>query len=151
MDDDLNRSIAKQRGWLEYAEDCRYAVEKMLELLRNASAKNNRDLGERAAKSRPTNDLHTFAEPFRNPRGVFKHANVYDIVEDTETVFAIRVRDCLSARTFLESDAADIGYAAVCHADYALPQGFNPKITLERDKTLMQGHDYCNHRYVMEG
>ena len=34
MDDDLNRSIAKQRGWLEYAEDCRYAVEKMLELLR---------------------------------------------------------------------------------------------------------------------
>jgi hypothetical protein len=123
--------------------------EKMLELLRNASAKNNRDLGERLAKARPANDFHTFAEPFRNPRGVFKQANIYDIVEDTDTIFAIRVRDCLTARVFRESDAADIGYAAVCHADYALPQAFNPKISLVRDKTLMQGDDCCNHRYVL--
>lgn len=124
--------------------------EKTLELLKKASAKNNRDLGERLAQSRPSNDFHTFAEPFRNPRGVFKHANVYDVVEDTKTAFGIRVRDCLSARVFHESGAADLGYAAICHADYALPQGFNPNITLVRDKTLMQGHDCCNHRYLWQ-
>ena len=124
--------------------------EKMLELLRNASARANHDLGERLAKARPANDLHTLGEPFRNPRGMLKQATVYDITEDTDTVFAIRVRECLTAAVFLEADAADIGYAAVCHADYALPQGFNPKITLVRDKTLMQGDDHCNHRYVWQ-
>jgi hypothetical protein len=30
-------------------------------------------------------------------------------------------------------------------------KGFNPKIKLVRDKTLMQGHEYCNHRYIWTG
>jgi len=28
---------------------------------------------------------------------------------------------------------------------------FNPKLKMIRSKTLMQGHDCCNHRYVVEG
>ena len=122
----------------------------LLDMVRRASARNNRELGERVAKMRKKHDLRTFAEPFRNPRDVFKHANIYDIIEDTDEVFEMRVTECLTATVFLEADAADLGYAAVCHADFALPKGFNPEITLIRDKTLMEGHAYCNHRYVME-
>jgi hypothetical protein len=122
----------------------------LLEMVRKASAKNNRELGERVAKMRKKHDLHIFAEPFRNPRDVFKHANIYDIVEDTDRVFEMRVTECLSATVFREADAADIGYAAVCHADFALPVAFNPEIKLIRSKTLMEGHDCCNHRYIME-
>ena len=48
-------------------------------------------------------------------------------------------------------DAPSQGYATVCFADFALPEGFNPKIKLVRDKTLMQGHDCCNHRYEWSG
>ncbi len=62
----------------------------------------------------------------------------------------MRVSECLTATVFREADAAHIGYAAVCHADFALPEGFNPKIRLVRTKTLMKGHDCCNHRYVWE-
>jgi len=61
------------------------------------------------------------------------------------------MKECLTAEVFREEDAAEIGYATVCHADFALPEGFNPKIKLIRDKTLMQGHDCCNHRYVWTG
>jgi hypothetical protein len=32
--------------------------------------------------------------------------------------------------------------------DYYWPPAFNPNFRMERTKTLMQGHDECNHRYV---
>lgn len=62
--------------------------------------------------------------------------------------FEIKVTEYLTADIFRESDAADIGFACVCHADYALPIAFNPKAKMIRDKTLMEGHDCCNHRYI---
>ncbi len=55
------------------------------------------------------------------------------------------------ASTFLVAKAGDIGWASVCFGDYAWAEGFNPKIKLVRDKTLMQGHDICNHRYIWMG
>ena len=55
----------------------------------------------------------------------------------------------MAEKVFREEDACDIGFAAVCFADYALPQAFNPKIKLIRDKTLMQGHEFCNHKYTI--
>ena len=72
------------------------------------------------------------------------------IVEDTESAFEIKVSECLWAETFRAQDAGDIGFAWICYADYSWPQGFNPKLKMIRDKTLMEGHEYCNHRYVIE-
>lgn len=125
--------------------------EKTLKILKKASSKNNFELGERFSKMRDVNDLSNFAEPFRNPREIFKQSFVYEIIEDNNTVFEIKVTKCLTAKVFRESDAKDIGYAAVCYADYSLPEGFNSKIKLHRDQTLMNGDNCCNHRYTMEG
>jgi hypothetical protein len=71
-------------------------------------------------------------------------------IEDTDKVFEIEVAECLVAAVFLQAKAADIGYASVCWGDYAWAEGFTPKIKLIRDKTLMQGDAYCNHKYVLE-
>jgi len=68
-------------------------------------------------------------------------------VEDSETAHEIRVTECLWAKTFREAGAAAIGYAVVCHGDYAECQAFNPHIRMIRTKTLMQGDDCCNHRW----
>jgi len=70
-------------------------------------------------------------------------------VEDTEEAFEIRITGCLDAEVFLERDAGALRFATVCHADYGTPEGFNPRIKLVRDKTIMQGHGYCNHRYIL--
>ena len=59
--------------------------------------------------------------------------------------------ECIWAKTFLDYKLGDIGHAHVCWGDYAWAQGFNPKIRMVRDKTLMQGHACCNHRYLWEG
>jgi len=57
--------------------------------------------------------------------------------------------ECLWAKTFREADAGDIGYAGCCYGDYGMTKSFNPKLKLERNKTLMQGHDCCHFKWSM--
>ena len=73
------------------------------------------------------------------------------VVEDTPEAYEVKSTEGLWAQTFRAKGAAEIGYALRCHRDYADCWGFNPKITLIRSKTLMQGDDCCNHRFVWEG
>ena len=70
-----------------------------------------------------------------------------EIMEDSEEAFEIRVTECALVEPMLEFDAGRIGNAWLCDGDYGHAQGFNPKIKLIRDKTLMLGHSCCNHRY----
>ncbi len=84
------------------------------------------------------------------PSGMFQHVLVYDKVRDEPAVVEVRVTQCLWAKTFRAAGAADIGYACICHPDFAAASGWNPKLKLIRTKTLMQGDEYCNHRFVME-
>ena len=95
-------------------------------------------------------DFATWVGGLRNVPPLYQHALVYTLVEDAPQAFEIRVTQCLWAKMFREQDAADLGYAGICHPDHAAASGFNPKIKLIRNKTLMQGHDCCNHRYVLQ-
>jgi hypothetical protein len=47
--------------------------------------------------------------------------------------------------------AAAIGYEIFCRPDYVMRQGFSPNIHLERTRTLMQGDDCCDHRWLWDG
>ncbi len=38
-------------------------------------------------------------------------------------------------------------YHLACSSDYHTPRAFSPRIGFERTKTLMEGHDLCNHQY----
>lgn len=103
-----------------------------------------------ARRSLPKRDLAAFTAGMKSMPPLFQHALVGEILEDTPQVFEYRVSRCLWAKAFREEDAGDIGYAIVCYPDYAVASGFNPKLKLTRTKTLMQGHDCCELRYVME-
>jgi hypothetical protein len=104
-----------------------------------------------AAKSMPERDLAAFVTPLKSPDHFWKNVLTLSIVEDSPKAFEVKVTECLWARTFRGMNAADIGFATVCFPDYASASAFNPKLKMVRSKTLMQGHDCCNHRYVMEG
>jgi hypothetical protein len=97
----------------------------------------------------PRRDLATFAGFFKNPDPRLANMLTLDVIEDTDTVFEIRVTECLWAKTFRDADAAEIGRRCICGTDYVTAEAFNDKLRLIRDKTLMEGHPYCNHRYVM--
>ena len=124
-------------------------AETTMDILKKASYENNRRLGARLAERSGTNDLSAFSLPFRNPDNMLNRTNIIEIVRDEESTFELRITACLAERVFREENACDIGFAAVCSADYALPMAFNPKLRLIRDRTLMQGHACCNHTYVM--
>jgi len=94
-----------------------------------------------------SNDLNAFTTWARVRDRFWDHVLTFDVVEDTERVFEIRVTECLWTKVFQKSGATDLGYAIVCNPDYALCQAFNPKIRLVRSKTLMRGEDCCDHRW----
>lgn len=103
------------------------------------------------ARQLECNDFAAYKAPFREPSEFLKRVLTVEIVEDTPHVMELKITGCLWAKTFRELAAEDLGYLLICHRDYADCQGFNSRIALERSKTLMQGDEYCNHRFVWEG
>ena len=120
-------------------------------MLMKANSEFSTHRGQNWAKRVPENDLSTYTSHFKKPSQFSEHTSTYEILEFTENVVEVKYTECICATIFREADASDIGYAAICHGDFAVAQGFNPKIKLIRTKTLMQGDDCCNHRYLWEG
>jgi hypothetical protein len=140
--------FAFQRNFIPYmkAVEAQVGRETLTRILKEAGAAQARRGMDRVQKR----DFATWVGNMKSISPMFQHALTYEIVEDAPAAFEFRVSQCLWAKVFRESDAADIGYAAICHPDFAVASGFNPKLKLVRTKTLMQGQECCNHRYVME-
>ncbi len=123
--------------------------QRLLELLKKASYAENVALGKRLSSR--IDSMRTFAGPFRDETSRVGQTIVREIIEDNDTAFEMKITECLTEVIFRKADAQDLGYACVCHADFGLPAGMDIDIKLIRTKTLMQGDDCCNHRYVLEG
>jgi len=124
--------------------------DKFITMLKEASAEIAAAAAKQLASSLPKNDLAGFVSSLKKPGYFLNHALTLEIVEDTDTTFEAKIIECIWAKTFRDLKAPDIGYAMMCHTDFAMAPAYNPKLKLARTKTLMQGHDCCNHRYVME-
>ena len=123
--------------------------DEFIETLKKARSECGKQEGQNLAKSLGKNDMASFAAWIKENE-LFKHACTFDIVEETDKAFEQKITECLWAKTFREADAADIGYAAICYGDYTFAPSFNPKMKMIRPKTLMQGHDFCHARFVLE-
>jgi hypothetical protein len=103
-------------------------------------------------KQLPENDFATYVALSESRKNRFvKHVLTDEVVEKSDKFIRTKITECLWAKIFRESDAADIGYAGICYPDIAMASAFNPKIKLIRPKTLMQGHDCCDFQYYWEG
>lgn len=124
-----------------------------LKMLREVSSEAAVESSADLMKSAPARDLATFTLYMKaqmTTLPIYRAALVWDTVEQSTAAFEIHVAQCLWAKTFRAQDAAEIGYATICYPDYAMTTAFNPKLKMIRSKTLMQGHDCCNHRWVTE-
>ena len=154
FDSEMDRKITYKR-WIEQRHNKYIPIlkhleqdigkEKLLDMLKRASYEENIKLGKRL--SGRIRSIQVFAGPFKDENSGVGRTIVREIVEDSDQAFEMRITSCLAEIVFREADAQDLGYACVCHADFGLPVGLNPKLKLIRTKTLMQGHDCCNHRY----
>jgi hypothetical protein len=128
--------------------------EKFIKMLKESSAKIASQSAKQWAESIPKNDFATFVTSNRNlltQNRFWKNVLSHEIVKQTENEYEVKFTECLWAKTFREANASDIGYASSCYQDYAYSTSYNPKLKLIRDKTLMQGEDFCHFRWIWEG
>ena len=105
------------------------------------------EVGRRQAQSVADTTFENFVAGFRQM--ITGNNLTGEVVEDTEEVFALRITECIWPEVLGEVGLdGEIGHATVCNMDYSWPPAFNPAFKMERSKTLMQGHDCCNHRYI---
>ena len=69
-------------------------------------------------------------------------------IEDTDKRQAYRFTRCMQAEIFAELGATDIGFW-LCEGDAPMSSAFNPAIGFQRTKTLMEGHDCCDHIFYI--
>jgi len=124
--------------------------ERVITLLKKHADERGTKIGKKFAEQSGGGDFAFLKKMFSPDSPNFKNALTMSITEDTTHVHEIKVTECIFATTFLEAKAGDLGFAIICYADYKMATSFNPKVKMVRDKTLMQGHACCNHRYLLE-
>jgi len=124
----------------------------LIEMLKREGEEWAKRDAQKELKKLAANDFATFRAQFReNPNRFWEHVITSSIVEDTDRAIEIKVTECLWAKTYRGANAADLGYYLSCYPDFPSATAYNPKLKLIRTKTLMQGDDCCNHRWVWEG
>ncbi len=72
-----------------------------------------------------------------------------DLLEVTPDKISMNTTRCRYAEMYRELGMADLGFALSCARDFALVEGFNPKIKLERTQTIMEGAEHCDFRFTL--
>lgn len=70
-----------------------------------------------------------------------------DVLRADDQTFDFNVTRCRYAETYKEMGLGKIGHLLSCNRDGTFCQGYDPKITLERKQTIMEGAPCCTFRY----
>ncbi|MFX0000338.1 MAG: L-2-amino-thiazoline-4-carboxylic acid hydrolase [Candidatus Hodarchaeota archaeon] len=122
------------------------ALEKIKELYK----KKSKNLVKRLLKNKaPITNFEDFKKIYKEQMNTefMQHCLDFNITEDTSNKLTFKFRKCLWAKTFLEMNEPGLGYAMCCFPDYTMAKAFHPKLKLVRNKTLMQGNQYCESTY----
>jgi L-2-amino-thiazoline-4-carboxylic acid hydrolase len=70
-----------------------------------------------------------------------------EVLEATQSKFDFNVTRCKYAETYKEMGLSKIGHLLSCNRDGTFCEGYDPKITLDRKQTIMEGASCCTFRY----
>lgn len=74
-----------------------------------------------------------------------------EVLDRGDTKLSFNVTRCRYAEMYKEHGLEEFGYLLSCGRDFAMIEGFNPKIKLRRTQTIMQGAEHCDFRFSLEG
>jgi hypothetical protein len=72
------------------------------------------------------------------------------MIKENQNELAFDVPFCGYAAMYEKMGIKELGCVLSCIRDFYFLEGFNPEIKLKRTKTIMEGADYCDFRYVKE-
>ena len=73
-----------------------------------------------------------------------------EILEKSEKRFSFNVTRCRYAELYQSLGLKDLGATLSCNRDFTLIKGFNPRISLTRTRTIMEGAAFCDFRYALD-
>ena len=75
-----------------------------------------------------------------------------DVLEQTDHNLDFNVTKCRYAEMYRKMGSAELGDILSCGRDGHFCKGYNPRLNLERNQTIMGGASHCDFRYrLMEG
>jgi len=123
--------------------------EKALAVVRSVIGKLARQSGMELAKALGGNTMADLA------RGLTAWAkgDAYEmeVLALSEKEYVYNITRCRYAEMYKDIGLADLGVILSCGRDFELITGFNPKMTLTRTKTIMEGCDCCDFRIRLAG
>jgi predicted ArsR family transcriptional regulator len=69
-------------------------------------------------------------------------------VAKTPDRLEFNVTRCQYAEYYQELGLPELGYLFHCNRDFAMVEGFSPRLTLKRTQTIMQGAGHCDFRFA---
>jgi len=123
--------------------------QRVLEIVRHVIRQLAFQQGVQLAHSLEVNDLEHFAvvqEGWKKDNAILT-----EVLEQTETRFVFNVYRCRYAEMYAHLGIPELGKLLSCERDFALIEGFNPKIHLTRTQTIMEGADICDFCFEQTG
>ncbi|ANH08382.1 2-amino-thiazoline-4-carboxylic acid hydrolase (plasmid) [Shinella sp. HZN7] len=74
-------------------------------------------------------------------------ALVIEVTKATDAEFHYNVKRCRYAETYREMGLGHIGHLLSCNRGGVFCTGYDPRITLERSQTVMEGASHCDFKY----
>jgi len=93
-------------------------------------------------------------EEFKNYMGkmwVSEHTlqtHTCETINSSSDSVTYKVTECIWANMMRELDAADLGLLTMCNIDFVTASVYHTNIKLIREKTLMNGDNCCDFKYV---
>jgi hypothetical protein len=116
-----------------------------LEVVREVIANLAREAGAEAARQLGNASLSGFAACL--DRWKDGGALELEILEQNDERLSFDVTRCRYAEMYRALGMADLGSSLSCARDFALIEGFNPNVALQRTQTIMEGATHCDFRF----
>ena len=125
--------------------------EKLIELLKGASAENSAALMKSFTKGVPGN-MKALSEMVKTwmSSPPYDKGFSYTITEESDTILEMKYTECPAAKFYREMNASDIGYAIECSSSDKMAKAFNPKMEAKDIKNMMKGDDVCIERFILK-
>jgi L-2-amino-thiazoline-4-carboxylic acid hydrolase-like protein len=125
-----------------------FGRERVIQIAKQVIVEIARQQGKALADQLGGNSLRHFAsgkEPW-----VKGDALRVEVLQEAESAYDFNVTRCRYAEMYRALGIPELGAVLSCGRDYALGEGFNPKLRLARTQTIMEGAPCCDFRYRME-
>jgi hypothetical protein len=125
-----------------------FGRERVLEVATRVIVEIARAQGRELAASAGSDDLRTFAamrEPWTR-----NGALELEVLRQDDREYDFDVTRCRYAELYRALGVPELGALLSCNRDFALGSGFNPRMSLTRTQTIMEGAPYCDFRYRLD-